>query len=257
VTTGTKLDGAGRTAVVTGGSAGIGLAVSEALSAHGYHVISLDLVEPSTSGIDYRRVDVTSTAEVDSTYDAIARERGAIDVAVHSAGISDSVPLLDMNESRWLRVMNVNLNGVFRGTRAAGRHMCKAGRGSIVNMSSIAATRGAAGRASYVAAKAAVEGLTRTAAVEWARAGVRVNAVAPGYVDTALVARAVSEGRINLNEIRGRIPMGRMASPEEIAATVTFLASDSAAYTTGQVLTVDGGFSTEYGVTATDKETGP
>jgi 3-oxoacyl-[acyl-carrier protein] reductase len=128
--------------------------------------------------------------------------------------------------------------------------MIAQGKGSIVNIVSVAAERGAAGRASYAAAKAELVSLTRTAAVEWAAKGVRVNAVGPGYVATALVEAFVNSGRLNLQPVMDRTPMGRMATPEEIAKVIRFLASDDASYVTGQTLYADGGFLADYGVPA-------
>jgi 3-oxoacyl-[acyl-carrier protein] reductase len=144
--------------------------------------------------------------------------------------------------------LNVNLYGVLRCMQIAGRYMMAAHRGSIVNITSVAAERGAAGRAPYVASKAAVIGLTKTAAVEWAHTGVRVNAVGPGYVDTPLLRSHIEQGDLDLDPILSRIPLARLANPREIASVIRFLGSDEASYITGQALFVDGGFLADYGV---------
>jgi 3-oxoacyl-[acyl-carrier protein] reductase len=144
--------------------------------------------------------------------------------------------------------MDVNLNGTFHCMQAAGRRMLHAGSGAIVNVVSIAAERGQGGRSPYAASKAAIVSLTKTAAVEWAARGVRVNAVGPGYVETQLIRDAIQNRAIDAAALLARTPASRMAQPEEIARAIRFLASDDASFVTGHVLYVDGGFLADFGV---------
>jgi 3-oxoacyl-[acyl-carrier protein] reductase len=148
----------------------------------------------------------------------------------------------------WSAVLDVNLNGSFHCLQAAANTMLPQGSGAIVNVASVAATRGAPGRAAYAVSKAAILSLTRTAAVEWSERGLRVNAVAPGYVETDLLTTAIVEGRLNTEPIIARIPARRLAEPREIAKSIYFLCSDEASYVTGHMLHVDGGFEADYGV---------
>lgn len=239
-------------AVVTGGAAGIGWEIGRRLAADGYTVVAADLVPGFTEsapvdGIVHRRLDVTDPEDVAAVFDGIAAEFGRIDVVVNNAGIQRHRAIEDLAWDEWRAVVDVNLHGVFLSLQAAGRHMLAAGGGRIVNISSIS-SRGSAGRAPYAATKAAVIGLTATAGAEWAARGVRVNAVAPGYVDTGVFRQGVAAGTLNEQTILARIPAGRLAQAEEIAAAVSFLVSDQASYMNGQTMYVDGGFLVDYGV---------
>ena len=167
---------------------------------------------------------------------------------MNNAGITTHGLIEDLPFADWRRVLDVDLDGVFLGVRAAGRVMVRQGSGSIVNIASIAWDRGAPGRSAYVASKAGVVGLTKTAAVEWAARGVRVNAVAPGYIDTPLLRGAYERGAIAERDVLARIPAARVAHVSEIAAVVAFLGSPAASYITGQTIVVDGGFLADYGV---------
>jgi 3-oxoacyl-[acyl-carrier protein] reductase len=173
---------------------------------------------------------------------------GRLDALVNNAGIQRHGPLETLPFENWKAVLDVNLNGAFSCLQIAGPHMLEQGSGAIVNVASVAAMRGAAGRAAYAASKAAIVSLTRTAAVEWASRGVRVNAVAPGYVETDLIATFVAAGRLDLSPVVERTPARRLATPAEIAKAIRFLASDDASYVNGHVLSVDGGFLADYGV---------
>jgi len=247
-------------ALVTGGASGIGWATAQEFLRAGYRVVIGDLNHERVAGLSLPAeinakpeaiaLDVCDQASVDQAVAEVVRRHGRIDILVNSAGIQRHSPLADLDWAAWNAVMDVNLNGALRCLTTVGKQMLAQGKGSIVNIVSVAAERGAAGRASYAAAKAALVSITRTAAVEWAARGVRVNAVGPGYVATELVESFVKSGRLNLQPVMDRTPMGRMATPQEIAKVIRFLASDDAAYITGHVLYADGGFLADYGVPA-------
>jgi NAD(P)-dependent dehydrogenase (short-subunit alcohol dehydrogenase family) len=238
---------AGRRAIVTGGASGIGRAIAEVLAEGGARVTIADRdlarakATAAAIGGDAIALDVT---DPDAAEAAAARyaEAGAPDVLVNNAGIVQNAPSLEVDLADWRRVIDVNLHGVFHTARAFGRHMVAAGRGSVVNISSIcgAVAVHPQPQAAYNAAKAGVNLLTKSLAVEWA-GRVRVNAVAPGYTATELTLLGRSKPEWFETWLAG-IPMGRLAEPREIGLAVAFLASDAASYVTGTVLTVDGGY---------------
>ena len=235
-----------REALVTGGAEGIGLAIARALAATGQRVTIADLdgdkvaMRAAELGEGHRGIicDVTDEAQV-----MAAAAAAPFDVLVNNAGIGDShLPTLDQNLDAFRRVLDVHLAGSFLMSREVGRGMVARGSGAIVNLSSIAGLTGLPKRNAYGAAKAGVIAMTRSMACEWASAGVRVNAVAPAFVETALVRTLADAGRINLPTLRRRTPIGRLIRAEEVAAAVAFLASDAASAITGTVLPVDGGW---------------
>lgn len=238
---------AGRRAVVTGGAAGIGRAIVEVLAEGGARVTIADRdlaraeATAAAVGGDAILLDVTDPAAAEAAAARYA-EAGAPEILVNNAGIVQNAPSLDVDLADWRRVIDVNLHGVFHTARAFGRHMVAAGRGSVVNISSIcgAVAVHPQPQAAYNAAKAGVNLLTKSLAVEWA-GRVRVNAVAPGYTATELTLLGRSKPEWFETWLAG-IPMGRLAEPREIALAVAFLASDAASYVTGTVLTVDGGY---------------
>ncbi|KND62097.1 3-oxoacyl-[acyl-carrier protein] reductase [Candidatus Burkholderia verschuerenii] len=244
-----RLDG--RVAAITGGARGIGRAVGELFTAVGARVIVLDRdIEAAQAtalalGSQARahRLDVRDEAQVDAVFDEIARAEGQIDVLVNNAGIAIRRPTLELSAQEWEQVVSVNLTGTFLCARAAGRHMVARGRGAIVNMASIFGVSGGGvyPNISYQASKGAVVNFTRVLAVEWARACVRVNALAPTWVDTDLIA-PLKNNAMFMAKSREMTPLGRFASTADVAHACLYLASDAAAMVTGHILPVDGGF---------------
>jgi 3-oxoacyl-[acyl-carrier protein] reductase len=245
-----------KVAFITGAAQGIGWATAEEFLRRGWCVTigDVDLAKAEgRAGTQPERIlalslDVTDRASVENAMAASLRRWKRLDTLVNNAGIQRHGPLESLPFESWKSVLDVNLNGACHWLQVAAQHMLEKGSGALVNVASVAATRGAPGRAAYAASKAAIVSLTKTAAVECAGRGVRVNAVAPGYVETDLIAAFVSSGRLDLSPVVARTPAGRLASPAEIAKAICFLASDDASYVNGHVLFVDGGFTADYGV---------
>jgi len=242
--------------VITGGASGIGWASAELFVQQGWFVVIADKnherarerIAPGSLDMEAVALDVTSTQSVEEVFAALYARHGRLDALVNSAGIQQWTSLAEIDWKAWNAVLDVNLTGTLRCLQSAGRHMLQHSSGAIVNLSSIAAVRGVPGRTPYAASKAAVEAVTRSAAVEWAHAGIRVNAVAPGYVESEFVEEYVKSGRLALGPVLGRIPMRRMAKPSEVADLIYYLCSEQASYITGQIIAVDGGFLADYGV---------
>lgn len=233
-------------ALVTGGAEGIGLAIARALAARGDRVTIADLdgdkarARAAALGLPHRGIacDVTDEDQVRA-----AAQIAHFDVLVNNAGIGDShLPTLDQDAARFRQILDVHLTGSFLMSREIGRGMIARGHGAVVNLASIAGLTGLPRRNAYGAAKAGIVAMTRAMACEWAGQGVRVNAVAPAFVETALVRQLAQAGRIDRTAIRVRTPIGRLIRAEEIAAAVAFLASDQASAITGITLPVDGGW---------------
>jgi 2-hydroxycyclohexanecarboxyl-CoA dehydrogenase len=232
-----------KTAVVTGGGSGIGRAIVERLRADGYDVAILDLT-PNDDELAYT-ADVTDRAQIDSALGAIRGRLGPVGILVNAAGLDGFKRFDEITFEQWQRVVDVNLNGVFHCVQAVLPDMVEAGWGRIVNISSSSTHSGAPYMAHYVAAKSAVNGLTKTLALEYGWAGITVNAVPPGFIDTPMLRAA--EARGNLGDIQATIdatPVRRIGRPEDIAAACAFLVSEEAGYITGQILGVNGGRNT-------------
>jgi NAD(P)-dependent dehydrogenase (short-subunit alcohol dehydrogenase family) len=239
----------GKTALVTGGAKGIGRACAEALATAGAKVIIADMDASAGEATarelkaTFHPLNVTDKPQADALADHLAATHGALDILINNAGIVQNGPSETVAAEDWRRVIDVNLNGVFYCAQAFGKHMVKAGKGSIVSISSICGSVPVfpQAQAAYNASKAGVNLLTKSLAVEWAQKGVRVNAVAPGYTATELTLAGRSKPEWFATWMR-MTPMGRLGEPHEIANAVLFLASDAASYITGTVLIVDGGY---------------
>ncbi len=233
-----------KTAVVTGGGSGIGRAIAERLSADGYHVGTLDL---NPSGTAFAQVaDVTDRAQVDAALVAVRERLGPITILVNAAGMDGFKRFTNLTFAAWQQVIDVNLNGVFHCIQAVLPDMLEAGWGRIVNISSSSAQSGQQFMAHYVAAKSAVNGLTKALALEFGPAGITVNAVPPGFIDTPMLRRSEARGLLGgtIDEHIERTPVRRVGRPEDIAAACAFLVSEEAGYITGQILGVNGGRNT-------------
>ena len=232
-----------KNAVVTGGGSGIGAAVAARLRADGLHVATVDL-KAADDDFAYT-ADVTDRAQVDRALAAIRAQLGPVTVLVNAAGLDGFRRFTDISFSDWQRVIDVNLNGVFHCVQAVLPDMIGAGWGRIVNISSSSTHSGTPYMAHYVAAKSAVNGLTKSLALEYGPSGITVNAVPPGFIDTPMLRNAESRGVIgDVQKNIDATPVRRMGRPEDIAAACAFLISEEAGYITGQLLGVNGGRNT-------------
>jgi NAD(P)-dependent dehydrogenase (short-subunit alcohol dehydrogenase family) len=233
-----------RTAVVTGGASGIGLAIAERLAKDGYQVAALDLNPSDTSVAP--ATDVADRAQVDAALAAVRERLGPVTILVNAAGMDGFKRFSDLTFEAWHRVIDVNLNGVFHCVQAALPDMMEAGWGRIVNISSSSAQSGQPFMTHYVASKSAVNGLTKALALELGPFGVTVNAVPPGFIDTPMLRKAEARELLGgtVEEHIQRTPVRRVGRPEDIAAACAFLVSEEAGYISGQILGVNGGRNT-------------
>lgn len=247
---------AGRTILITGGASGIGRSIALAAAQDGARVAIVDAVAErlEATATELREtgaevvtevLDVRDEPACEAVMEKVERALGELDGMVACAGISSPAQAIDMADEDWLRCIDVNLNGLFYSVRAAGRRMVKRRRGAIVTIASVDGLGGHAGRSHYTASKHGVVGLTRALAIEWGRFGVRVNAVAPGVVDTPLVRANLPSDHVQYAMV-DRIPLGRLADAPELAGPTLFLLSSAASYINGTTLAVDGGISAGY-----------
>jgi NAD(P)-dependent dehydrogenase (short-subunit alcohol dehydrogenase family) len=246
-----------KVAIVTGSARGIGESIASRLCAEGAKVVISDIDLPAAQKTSARlnsegyktiafKANVGNKAEVEAMAKAAVAAFGKIDILVNNAGMSVVGASVDLEESRWRTGIDVMLTGVFFCSQAAGREMIKQKSGKIVNIASVNGVDAFPERACYCSAKGGVMALTKVLGCEWARYGINVNAVAPGYVETDLVRDLVSKGTLDVDELAGRTPNGKLAKTEDIADTVVFLASEESKHIVGQTIVVDGGW-TAYG----------
>lgn len=247
-----KLDLTNRTAVVIGGTSGIGRAIAHGLAEAGANVVCTsrraEQVETTAKEIEsfgrktFRCVsDVSDRASLEILLDGCIKEFGKVDILVNSAGRTKRDPTLKVNEEDWNAILETNLTGTLRSCQVFGRHMLENGYGRIINIASLSTFVSLFEVAAYAASKAAVASLTKSLAIEWAKHGVNVNAIAPGVFRTALNEKLLDETPRG-QEFLMRTPMGRFGNVEELAGAAVFLASEAASFITGEVLVVDGGF---------------
>ncbi|MBL7256753.1 beta-ketoacyl-ACP reductase [Paractinoplanes lichenicola] len=227
-----------RTVLVTGGNRGIGLAIARAFAEQGDRVAVTHRGSGAPEGLFGVQCDITDPAQVDAAFTEIEKELGPVEVLVANAGITDDTLVLRMSEEQFERVIDTNLKGSFRVTKRASSKMLRAKWGRIIYISSVVGLYGGPGQVNYAASKAGLVGMARSITRELGSRNITANVVAPGFIETEMTA-VLSEAR--QAEIIKAVPAGRLASADEVAATVTFLASDGAAYINGAVIPVDGG----------------
>jgi 3-oxoacyl-[acyl-carrier protein] reductase len=227
-----------RSVLVTGGSRGIGLAVARAMMADGDRVAVTYRNSGTPEGLFGVRCDVTDADDVERAFETVEAEQGPVEVLVANAGITRDTLLLRMDDEAWGDVIDTNLTGAFRVAKRAARGMLRAHGGRMIFISSVVGLSGSAGQANYAASKSGLVGFARSIAREFGSRNITANVVAPGFVDTELTSVLTDARR---TEILNNVPLGRYASPAEIAGVVRFLASDEASYITGAVIPVDGG----------------
>ena len=233
-----------KVAVITGGSSGIGLAIAQKFVQEGAVAVSADINAPEDSAIDFVQTDVTDSASLKSLVEKVVAKYQHIDILVANAGVTEKkAPVSELDEDNWQKVINIDLTGVVLSNKYIVQQMEKqTSGGSVINMSSILGVVGGAKSQAYSAAKAGVANYTKSQAVTYAAQGIRFNAVAPGYVNTPLLKTLPKE---TTDSMVGKMPIGRLAEPDEIANVVAFLASDEASIVTGALINADGGYTAQ------------
>ena len=239
----------GRVALITGGGTGIGLDIAKCFLASGATVIitgrRVDVLKEAIANLGawahYAVNDVSELSKTESFVAEITAKYGNIDILVNNAGINMKRPAVEVSDADFANIINVNLNAVFALTREVGKHMLERGKGSIIMISSMAAYYGIDRVAAYASSKTGIYGLVRVLASEWSGKGVRVNAIAPGFIETAMSRTAMNSDPDRKNKAMDRTPMGYFGKPEDIGWAAVYLASDASNYVTGVSIPVDGG----------------
>ena len=244
---------AGRVAVITGSSRGMGLAIARGYAREGAHVVLTSRTVASLTGFVEElsqlgvrvlplEVDVSRPEDVERMVARVDESFGRVDILVNNAGMPMVAPSEELDLASWQRTLDTNLTGSFLCAQAAGRVMLRQGSGCIINIASLTSFLGFPGRLAYSATKSALLGLTRTLSSEWAPRGIRVNALAPGWILTDLLQSVIDRGALDPEKLISRTPLRRMGTPEDVVGPAIFLASDESAFVTGQILPVDGGW---------------
>ncbi len=244
--------------MITGAGSGIGKSTALAMAKEGAHIIAVDIVEATAlqTGAEIEQLgrkclalqaDVCIKAEADIVFQKVRAEFGRLDVLVNNVGVNIQKPLVDLPEHEWDYIVDTNLKSMYIYSQLAGEIMLEQKSGVVINLSSILGLGGISRRAAYSAAKAAVNSLTQTLACEWALDGIRVNAVAPGYILTEVLQGFFDKGSLDPANMRRRTPQGELGTPEDIAEAILFLASPKAKFITGALLYVDGGYAAYHG----------
>lgn len=236
-------------AIVTGGAAGLGLAITRKLVQEGIHVVMIGRNEDNLKAVaselgelcSYRAYDLQQLSGIPALVNGIVAEHQKVDILVNNAGINMKKPFLEVTDEDFARIIETNLYAVFAISRETIKHMVKVESGSVVNISSMASQYGIPKVIAYSAAKTGIEGMTRAMATELSPMGIRINCVAPGFIKTAMSAKALDADPERKNKVFSRTPMGKMGEPEDVAEAVFYLCSKAAKYVTGIVMPVDGG----------------